>query len=108
MASIPPFLTPHTVTIRPRLGSGSMGPIWGDPVPDIPALVVEGAQLVRSPGGSEVVSQAQVSVHFDVEAPPESEVTIWAGTPKQRTATVITASGGPHPTLPSFLTLALT
>lgn len=108
MAAIPAFLTPHTVTITPLLGSGGMGPVWGTPVADIPALVVEGAQLVRDPGGSEVVSQAQVSVHFDVVAPPGSEVTVWAGTGKERTATVITTSGGPHPTLPSFLTLALT
>lgn len=108
MAAIPAFLTPHTVIVRPLTGSGGMGPVYGSPVADIPALVVEGAQLVRDAGGSEVVSQASVSVHFDVVAPPGSEVTVWAGTPKERTAVVITASGGPHPTLPSFLTLALT
>jgi hypothetical protein len=108
VAAIPAFLTPHTVTVRPLTGSGGMGAVYGSPVADIPALVVEGAQLVRSPSGEEVVSQAQVSVHFDVEAPPGSEVTVWAGTAKERTSTVITASGGPHPTLPSFLTLALT
>lgn len=107
MAAIPAFLTPHRVTVRPLLGSGGMGDVYGPPVTDIPALVVEGAQLVRDPGGSEVVSQAQVSLHFDVVAPPGSEVTVWEGTPKERTSTVITASGGPHPTLPSFLTLAL-
>lgn len=108
MAAIPAFLTPHKVTIRPLLGSGGMGPVWGTTVPDVPALVVEGAQLVRDANAQEVVSQAQVSVHFDVVAPPGSEVTVWAGTAKERTSTVITASGGPHPTLPSFLTLALT
>jgi len=108
VAAIPAFLTPHTVTVRPLTGSGGMGPVYGSPVAGIPALVVEGAQLVRDPGGSEVVSQAQVSLHFDVVAPPGSEVTVWAGTAKERTAVVITTSGGPHPTLPSFLTLALT
>jgi len=107
VAAIPARLTPHTVTIKPLLGSGGLGPVWGAVVADVPALVVEGAQLVRGADAQEVVSSAQVTVHFDVVAPPGSEVTVWAGTSKERTATVITASGAPHPTLPSFLTLAL-
>lgn len=107
MAAIPAFLTPHTVTIRPLVGSGGMGPVWGATVANVPALVVEGAQLVRDPGGAEVVSQARVTVHFDVVAPPGSEVTVWTGTAKERTSTVITTDGAPHSTLPSYLTLAL-
>lgn len=108
MAAIPADLTPHTVTIEPLTGSGGMGETFGPAVPDVPALVVEGATLVRSASGAEVVSAAQVHCSWDVVAPPGSKVTIWTGTPKQRTARVISTSGGPHPTLPSFLTLNLT
>lgn len=108
MAAIPAFMTPHTVIVEPLTGSGGMGDTWGPPVPDVPALAEEGATLVRDPGGSEVVSSARVHLSWDVVVPPGSKVTLWAGTVKERTATVITTSGGPHPTLPSFLTLALT
>ena len=107
MAAIPTRLTPHTVTIRPLAGSGGLGPTWGATVTDVPALVVEGAELVRGADAQEVVSSARVTVHFDVVAPPGSEVTVWAGTGKERTSVVIATDGAPHPTLPSFLTLAL-
>jgi hypothetical protein len=107
VAAIPAFLTPHRVIVEPLTGSGGMGETWGPPVPDVPALAEEGASLVRSPSGAEVVSSARVSLSWDVVVPPGSKVTLWSGTAKERTATVITTSGGPHPTLPSFQTLAL-
>jgi hypothetical protein len=107
VAAIPAYLTPHTVTIRPLTGSGGLGDVFGTAVPNVPALVVEGAQLVRATDASEVVSSARVTVHWDQVAPPGSQVTVWVGTGKERTSTVITTEGAPHPSLPSFLTMAL-
>ncbi len=107
MAAIPAHMTPHMVTIEPLLGSGGMGDIWGDPVSDVPAMVEEGAKLVRDDSASEVVSSARVHCSWDVEAPSGSRVTIWAGTTKERTSGVITSDGAPHPTLPSWQTLVL-
>jgi hypothetical protein len=101
-------MTPHTVTVQPLTGSGGMGDVFGPAVPDIPAMVEEGATLVRDPGGAEVVSSAKVHCAWEVVAPPGSLVTVWSGTGKERTAVVITSGGAPHPTLPSWQTLALT
>lgn len=101
-------MTPHTVTVAPLTGSGGMGDVFGPAVPGIPAMVEEGATLVRNAAGSEVVSSAKVHCSWDVVAPPGSLVTLWADTGKERTATVITTAGAPHPTLPSWQTLALT
>lgn len=108
MAAIPAHMTPHTVTVVPLTGSGGMGDVFGPAVPDIPAMVEEGATLVRNADAVEVVSSARVHCSWDVVAPPGSMVTLWSGTAKERTATVITAAGAPHPTLPSWQTLALT
>jgi len=108
VAAIPAFMTPHTVIVAPLTGSGGMGPVYGSAVPDVPAMVEEGATLVRDASAAEVVSSARVHCSWDVVAPPGSKVTLWSGTGKERTAVVITADGAPHPTLPSWQTLALT
>lgn len=108
MAAIPAFMTPHTVIVEPLMGSGGMGDTWGDPVEDVPAMVEEGATLVRDANAAEVVSSAKVHCAWEVIAPPGSRVTLWTGTSKERTAVVITTDGAPHPILPSWQTLALT
>lgn len=107
MAAIPAHMTPHRVSIEPLLGSGGMGDVWGDPVDDVPAMVEEGAKLVRDSSAAEVVSSARVHCSWDVVAPSGSRVTLWQGTAKERTAEVMTADGAPHPTLPSWQTLVL-
>jgi len=107
VAAIPAFMTPHTVIVEPLTGSGGMGPVYGPAVANIPAMVEEGAKLVRDPGGSEVVSSARVHCSWDVVAPSGSLVTLWTGTMKERQAEVITTEGAPHPTLPSWQTLEL-
>lgn len=107
MAAIPDFMTPHTVIVEPLVGSGGMGDIHGPAVSDIPAMVEEGAVLVRDSGGAEVVSSARVHCSWDVVAPPGSRVTLWSGTSSERTSIVITSAGAPHPTLPSWRTLSL-
>lgn len=107
MAAIPAYMTPHTVIVVPLTGSGSLGDIWGDPVPDVPAMVEEGVTLVRNAAGAEVVSGARVHCSWNVVAPAGSMVTVWSGTPKERTAVVIAIAGAPHPRLPSWQSLAL-
>lgn len=104
---LPDWCTPHTVTVRALTGSGGMGNTYAAPV-TVPAFVNEGATLVRDADAQEVVSSAQVHVDWDVAAPAGSLVTLWAGTSREREATVITTSGSTHPTLPAFQTLALT
>lgn len=108
MVAIPAYMTPHTVIVEPLTGSGGMGPVYGPAVADIPAMVQEGATLVRDANAAEVVSSARVHCAWEVVAPPGSLVTLWSGTGKERKSTVITSDGAPHPKLPSWQTLALT
>lgn len=108
MAEIPAYLTPNKVTVAAFEGMGGDGEIYADPQPDVPAMVEEGATLVRSATGEETVSSARVHCAFAVVAPPGSKVTVWPDTAKERTGLVISLAGGDHPTLPSWQTLNLT
>ena len=102
-----PVITPHTVTVRPILGSGGMGVTYGAAV-TVKAFVLEEQRLVRGVDAVEVVSSTQVYCAFSVTAPPGSLVTVWAGTSAEREATVITAAHAHHPTIASFQQLSLT
>lgn len=97
----------HRVTVKPLTGSGGMGPVFGTPVPDVPAFVLEESKLVRNAAGAEVVSSTQVYCAFGVIAPPGSKVTVWPGEPFAREAEVITAAHA-HWARRSFQLLNLT
>ena len=103
---LPQGFLPHTVTVRPFTGSGGLGASYGAEF-TVPAMVEEGARLVRDADGSEVVSTARVHCAFGVAAPVGSKVTVWAGTDLERTSEVIAAGGSDHPTVPGYQTLTL-
>lgn len=77
----------QTVTIRPLLGSGGMGDIWGTPTP-VDVLLDESTRLVRDTDAVEVVSSATLYADVGTVAPPGSEVTL----PDGSVHTVITTS----------------
>lgn len=104
---LPDWTTPHTAVVRALTGSGGMGKTYADE-DSVPAFVVDERVLVRDASGAEVVSSTQVTLGFDVVAPPGSLVTVWPGIAGEREATVITSSRAAHETLPAYQTLALT
>jgi len=104
---LPTGFLPHTVTIKPWTGSGGMGPTFGATF-TAPAMVEDGARMVRDASAAEVVSSTRVHCAFSVIAPPGSMVTVWAGTGREREAEVIAVAGSDHPAVPGFQTLALT
>lgn len=103
-----PFFWPHRVRIRPVLPGGGRGPSLGELGPEIIAETDDEQRLVRGADGVEVPSSARVTVTLDTVAPLGSEVTIWPGTARERTATVIAASYEDNgPPLGSQLVLSL-
>lgn len=105
MGALPANLLGHTVTVRPHLGQGGAGPIYG-PAVSYRCLVESKRRKVRDSLGEEVVSEATVRGQLGPDWGPKSEVTL----PDGRIGYVITASphhGGGLPT-PDHLELALT
>lgn len=104
---------PQRVTIRRLLGEGAEGDIWGDPIIDVPAYVEQSARLVvdrrsSSPtSGQEVTSSTTVVVLPEDDALPRSRVTVWAGTPRERTSEVITSDYAEYRGTPSHAELHL-
>lgn len=106
MVQLPSEFLPHTVTVKPRTGSGGFGPAYGEPF-IVSAIVEEGSRLVRDADGAEVVSSARVHCGFDVVVPVGSMVTVWSGTARERVSAVLTAVGSEHPAVPGYQTLSL-
>src|SRR5690625_239131 len=50
----------HAVTVETCTGHGAYGPIYADPVPDVPCYVEHRTQLVRDRTGAEVVSSTTI------------------------------------------------
>ncbi|MFD4957145.1 hypothetical protein [Microbacterium sp. NPDC058389] len=72
------FFYPHTVSIRARVGGGSLGSRYAA-AHDVSAEVLDEQQLVRDRDGQEVVSSTRVTVPLDTNAPVGSLVTVWPG-----------------------------
>ncbi|WP_336633587.1 MULTISPECIES: hypothetical protein [unclassified Microbacterium] len=85
---------PHEVTVTPFLGDGAEGDLWGDPVTR-PAYVEQKTRLKvdrrsTSPtSGQEITSTTMVVVLPEHDALPRTKVTVWAGTPRERTSEII-------------------
>lgn len=83
-----------------------MGQSWGSSV-SFPAMVEEGARMVRDEDAREVVSSARVHCDFSLNMPVGSKLTLWVGTVRERESTVISVMGSDHPVIPGYQTLAL-
>lgn len=107
MSRIPAGILEHEVTIRDRIAVPQPdGALHGAPRTR-PALVVMREQVVvdariaSATQGAEVRSSAHVLLQPEDYAPPGSLMTIWAGTPMERTAEVITTAYLEHSIAPS-------
>lgn len=104
---IPKRLMPHRISFRKYTGQGPRGPVHAPLVLVGRAYIEDKTQLVRNKDGAETTSSAFVVVdpHWDI--PPESLVTIWEGTPREREALLISSGLKDHPEAPSHLQLYL-
>lgn len=104
---------PHRVTIRPHEGDGAEGDLWGDARTGRPAYVEQRSRLVvdrrsTSPtSGQEVTSTAFVVLLIEDDTLPRSEVTVWPGTPRERTSEVIDSALFEYRGTPSHVELYL-
>lgn len=86
---------PHRVDIVRLLGEGAEGETWSDPDTDRPAYVEQKTRLVvdrrttSSTNGQEVTSTVFVVLLPTDDVQPRSTVTVFKGTPRERTAEVI-------------------
>jgi hypothetical protein len=104
---LPAALLPHIVTVRRYEGTGPYGEVFGGPVTHR-AFVEDRRRLVLAASGEEVTSETTVYTGPDAAVPVGSRVTVWPGTPHERTARVITTSRYDHPAAWSHLEIALT
>lgn len=85
---------PHTVDIERMTGAGPEGETW-ETVTGRPAYVEQKSRLVvdrrsTSPtAGQEITSTTFVVLLPEDDAAPGSLVTVWKGTPRERTSAVI-------------------
>ena len=104
---------PHRVTIKPHEGDGAEGDIWGDLRANRPAYVEQKTRLVVDrrgnppTNGQEITSSTFVVLLLADDTLPRSEVTVWAGTPRQRTSAVIDAAYFEYRGTPSHVELYL-
>ncbi len=102
------FWWPHQVSIQSMSGGGGMSPRPGATRTGIRAEVRDEHRLVRTTDNREVVSSSTVTVPLDTNVRVGDLVTVWPGSPAQRTAAVLAISrdenGDP---LPSHLILSL-
>ncbi|WP_073846169.1 hypothetical protein [Amycolatopsis sp. CB00013] len=106
--TMPAFLLPHAVTVKPYTGTGAYGTAFGRPFTVRRAYVEDRRRLVRATDGAETISETTVITRPGPAVPAGSEVTVWPGTPAERTATVITSSTFDHPSAPAHLEITLT
>lgn len=107
---LPQQLTPHTVKYRKVKGSNSSGKVYGPYVELEDVQVVDKRKLVRSGGGSEIVSESQVYVNLgDAELEEGDLVTIWGGTYREREAKIesISTWDARHQAIPAYLEVFL-
>ncbi|MFL2001438.1 hypothetical protein [Microbacterium sp. A1-JK] len=91
---------PQTATVTPFEGDGAEGDVWGAPVAGIPCYAEQKTRLrvdrrSTSPtSGQEITSTATVVLLPEHDYPPRTKVTIFAGTPRERTSEVIDSALG--------------
>lgn len=89
---------PHQVTMQILEGEGAEGEIWSDLITDVPAYIEQKAHLrvdrrSTSPtSGQEITSSTFVVLLHENDVLPRSRVTVFPGTPRERTSEVIDSS----------------
>lgn len=103
---IPGKLLPHSILVKPRLGTGAYGPVWGDQEEVKRCLVEDVVRTVNDSTGSQSVSNTTVYLE-PRSIPSGSLVTVWPGTEFEREAEVISIGHLDHPRGMSHITLYL-
>jgi hypothetical protein len=91
---------PHRVIVQPFEGDTAEGDSWGDPVEDIPAYAEQKTSLKvdrrsTSPtAGQQITSTTTVVLLPQHDYLPRTRVTVFAGTPRERTSEVIDSALG--------------
>ncbi|MCI2959548.1 hypothetical protein MN032_17830 [Agromyces atrinae] len=104
---------PHRVDLRRLIGEGAEGDLWANADTDRPAYVEQKTRLVIDRrAGSPTIGQQVTSTTFVVmlladEALPRTEVTVWKGTPRERTSAVIDSAYFDYRGTPSHVELFL-
>lgn len=86
---------PHRITLQPISIETATGVEHAAPVPDVPAYVEQKTRLrvdrrsASDTAGQEITSTTLVIVLPEHDVPPRTRVTVWAGTPRERTSEVI-------------------
>lgn len=106
--TMPAFLLPHTVTVKPYTGNSAYGPTYGLPFAINRAYIEDRRRLVRASDGAETISETTVITRPGTPIPTGSEVTVWPGKPGERIGVVITSSTFDHPSAPAHLEITLT
>lgn len=104
---------PHRIDITRLTGEGAEGETWATPALERPAYVEQKSRLVidrrsTSPtAGQEVTSTAFVVLLAADDVLPRSTVTLFKGTPRERTVEVIDSAFYDYPRTPSHVELYL-
>lgn len=99
---------PHRVTITRFLGDGPEGDIWAEPV-TAPAYVEQKTKLrvdqrSTSPtSGQEITTRTFIVLLTEDDVLPRTKVTVWAGTPRERTSEVVDSEFYDYPRTPSHV-----
>lgn len=100
---------PHRVTVTRFLGDGAEGDSWADPQTDVPAYVEQKTRLrvdrrsTSTTSGQEITASALIVLLIADDVLPRSRVTVWPGTPRERTSEVINSEFYQYPRTPSHV-----
>ncbi len=109
MRRLPKRYLPHKglVSYRPKLGEGTYGPQYGDPVVPKRAAIDDKRKLIRAADGRELMSQSRIALDLEHLMPVGSLVTIWRGRANERETTALVVAVADWPGLPQFVEIAL-
>lgn len=105
---IPARLLPHTITIKPCTGEGRNGPTYGPKQTWNRVYVEDKTAVLKGADGAEKTSRGFIVTDPERAIPELSLVTVWAGTPREREAQVLSTDFASMPRMPSNITAYLT
>lgn len=100
---------PHRVTITRFLGDGPEGDLWAEPVEGVPAYVEQKTKLrvdrrSTSPtSGQEITTTTFLVLLTKDDVLPRTRITVWPGTPRERTSEVVDSEFYDYPRTPSHV-----
>ncbi|WP_120338128.1 hypothetical protein [Cryobacterium soli] len=104
---------PHRIDITRLTGEGAEGPVWAAPDLLRPAYVEQKSKLIvdrrstSSTAGAEVTSSEFIVILTEDDVLPGSQVTVYKGTPRERTADVLSSAFFDYPRTPSHVEIWL-